>query len=150
MKKSFVLVCFDLLCLVFIDILEYRWLGLPCWLCGKESPCQCRRHTFDLWVVKIPWRKKRQPISIFWPEKSHGQGNLAGYSPWGHKRVRHDLAAKQQQLTSSLVLVSGIQQSSSVTHSRVSILFQTLFPFTLLQSEEVFFEWMNILGFSYI
>ena len=23
--------------------------------------------------------------------------NLAGYSPWGHKRLRHDLATKQQQ-----------------------------------------------------
>ncbi|MEB1815087.1 hypothetical protein NYR05_11665, partial [Adlercreutzia mucosicola] len=24
--------------------------------------------------------------------ESHGQRSLAGYSPWGHKRVRHDLA----------------------------------------------------------
>ena len=23
--------------------------------------------------------------------------SLAGYSPWGHKRVRHDLVTKQQQ-----------------------------------------------------
>ena len=23
--------------------------------------------------------------------------NLAGYSPWGHKRVEHDLVTKQQQ-----------------------------------------------------
>jgi len=27
----------------------------------------------------------------------HGQRSLAGYSPWGHKIVGHDLAAKQQQ-----------------------------------------------------
>ena len=26
-----------------------------------------------------------------------GQRSLAGYSPWGHKRVRHNLATKQQQ-----------------------------------------------------
>ena len=25
------------------------------------------------------------------------RGALAGYSPWGHRRVRHDLATKQQQ-----------------------------------------------------
>ena len=31
------------------------------------------------------------------PGKSHGQRRLAGYSPWGCKRVRHDLATKQQQ-----------------------------------------------------
>ena len=29
--------------------------------------------------------------------KMHGQRSLAGYSPWGHKIVRHDLATKQQQ-----------------------------------------------------
>ena len=30
--------------------------------------------------------------------KPHGQRSLAGYSPWGHKRVRHNLATKQQHL----------------------------------------------------
>jgi len=29
--------------------------------------------------------------------KSYGHRSLAGCRPWGHKRVRHDLAAKQQQ-----------------------------------------------------
>ena len=29
------------------------------------------------------------------PGKSCGQRSLAGYSPWGHKRVEHDLATKQ-------------------------------------------------------
>ena len=36
------------------------------------------------------------PTPVFLPEKSHGQRNLAGYSPWGHKRVGHNLATKQQ------------------------------------------------------
>ena len=31
------------------------------------------------------------------PGKSHRQSTLVGYSPWGHKRVRHDLVTKQQQ-----------------------------------------------------
>ena len=35
--------------------------------------------------------------SIFLPGKSHGQRNLVGYSPWGHKRIRHNLATQQQQ-----------------------------------------------------
>ena len=34
------------------------------------------------------------------------------------------------------VLVSGVQQSDSVIHKHVSILFQILFPFGLLQSIE--------------
>ena len=31
--------------------------------------------------------------------KSHEQRSMAGYSPWGCKRDRHDLVTKQQQLT---------------------------------------------------
>ena len=34
---------------------------------------------------------------IFLPGKSPAQKSLADHSPWGHKRVRHGLAAKQQQ-----------------------------------------------------
>ena len=56
-----------------------------------------RRHLFDTWVGKIPWRRKWQPTPVFLPGKSHGQKSLAGYSLWGCKRVRHDLATKQQQ-----------------------------------------------------
>ena len=35
---------------------------------GKESTCQCRRckrHGFDPWVRKIPWRRKWQPAPVF-------------------------------------------------------------------------------------
>ena len=43
--------------------------------------------------VKGKW----QPTPVFLPGKSHGQRRLVGYSPLGSKRVRHDLATKQQQ-----------------------------------------------------
>ena len=36
---------------------------------------------FDVWVRKIPWRRKWQPAPVSLPGKSHGQGSLAGYSP---------------------------------------------------------------------
>ena len=29
-------------------------IGLPWWLSGKESACQCRRHGFDPWSGKVP------------------------------------------------------------------------------------------------
>ena len=67
---------------------------LPCWLNCKESTCQCRRWGFHLWVRKIPWRKKWQPTPGSLPGTSHGQRSLAGYNPWGHKRVRQDLVPK--------------------------------------------------------
>ena len=36
-------------------------------------------------------------MPVFLPGKSYGQRSLAGYSPWGCKKVGHDLATKQQQ-----------------------------------------------------
>ena len=38
----------------------------------------------------MPWRKEWQPTPVFLPRKSHRQGSLVGYSPWGHKRVGND------------------------------------------------------------
>ena len=69
-------------------------MGFPWWLSGKEPTCQCRRHGFNPWVKKIPWRRKWQPIPVFLPGKSHVQKGLVGYSPWGHKRVGHNLETK--------------------------------------------------------
>ena len=37
-----------------------------------------------------------EPPPVFLPGKSHGRRNLAGDSPRGCKRVRHNLATKQQ------------------------------------------------------
>ena len=31
------------------------------------------------------WRRKWQPTPVFLPGEFHGQRNLAGYNPWGHK-----------------------------------------------------------------
>jgi len=41
----------------------------------------------SIWVGKIPWSRKWQPTPVFLPGKSHGQRNLAGYSPWGSKEL---------------------------------------------------------------
>ena len=71
--------------------------GLPWWLSVKESARQCRRHGFDTWVRRIPWRRKWQPTPVSLPGKSHRQRSLVDYSPWGCKGVRHDLGTKQQQ-----------------------------------------------------
>ena len=40
---------------------------------------------FNLWVRKIPWRRKWQPTPVFLPGESHGQRSLEGCSPWGCK-----------------------------------------------------------------
>ena len=56
---------------------------VPCWLSNKESAY--RRHRFDPFVGKLPWRRKWQSIPVFLPEKCHGQRILVGYSPESHK-----------------------------------------------------------------
>ena len=58
-------------------------IGLPWWLSGKESACQCRRWGFNLWSRKISWRRKWQPTPVFLPREIHGQRSLADCSLWG-------------------------------------------------------------------
>jgi len=40
-----------------------------------------KRHTFDPWVGKMPWRGAWQPTPVFLPGESHGLKSLAGCSP---------------------------------------------------------------------
>ena len=46
------------------------WASLV--LVVKNPPARCKRHGFDLWAGKIPWRRAWQPIPVF----------LSGESPW--------------------------------------------------------------------
>ena len=65
-----------------------RWLKKQTNKKNTTKPaCQCRRHGFNPWVGKIPWRRKWQPTPVFLPGESHGQRSLACYSPWGHKEL---------------------------------------------------------------
>ena len=62
---------------------QYLW-SFPGGSVVKNPPSnvnRCRRHGFDPWVRKIPWRRKWQLTPVFLPGKSHGQRSLAGYSP---------------------------------------------------------------------
>jgi len=45
---------------------------------------------------RSPEEGNGNPLQYSCLEKSHGQRSLVGYSPWGLKRVGHDLATKQQ------------------------------------------------------
>ena len=59
------------------------------------SQCRrCKRHGFDPWVRKIPWRRKWQPTPIFFSEKNpmdRGSGELQYMGP---QIVGHDLVTK--------------------------------------------------------
>ena len=64
-----------------------------------------------MWVPslgwKIPWSRKWEPTPVFLPGESHGQRNLAGYSPWGRKE-----SDTTERLT--LLLVGTVCKSSSL------------------------------------
>ena len=40
-----------------------------------------RRHDVFPWLSPCPWRRARQPTSVFLARESHGQRNLADYGP---------------------------------------------------------------------
>ena len=64
--------------------------GLPRWLSGKESACQCKRCRFDPWVVKILKEEMATYSSILFHWKipwTEGPGRL---QPVRSQRVGHD------------------------------------------------------------
>ena len=81
----------------FIYLVFLNQFGLPWYLSGKESTCQCWRCRFNPWVWKIPWRRKWQPTPIFLPGESQGQRSLGIYSSWGRKESDATEQLKKQQ-----------------------------------------------------
>ena len=66
-----------------IAAMERKWASLVAQMV-KNLPAM-QETGFDLWVGKIPWRRKWQPTLVFWPGEFHGQRSLMGYSPKGRK-----------------------------------------------------------------
>ena len=79
--------------------LFYRDKGLNHVIRSKEPTRQCRRHRLDLWVGKIPWRRKWQPTPVFLPEKFCGQRS------W--RATVHGAARSQTHNTHTRCLVHG-------------------------------------------
>ena len=57
-----------------------------------------------------PREKKWQPIPVLLPGKFHGQRSLVSYSPWGSKRVGHNLATKQHVKGASTASTLDLRQ----------------------------------------
>ena len=68
--------------------------GLPRWLSSKEANCQgrrCRRLEFDLWVGKIPWKRKCNPLQYSCLRNSKDRG------AWG--AIVHEVAKRETRLS---------------------------------------------------
>ena len=64
--------------------------GLPWWLSGKDSACQCRRHKrpgFDPWIGEDPLKQETATHSSILAWKILRQRSLVGYHPWGLKEL---------------------------------------------------------------
>ena len=81
-----------------------------------------------------PWRREWQPPPVFLPGEFHGQGSMAGDSPWDRKESD---TAEQLTLSVSIFYCSrvdfcccvlGLQELESVIHRHISILLWGLFP----------------------
>ena len=97
----------------------------------KKKAClsmqeRLKRHWFDPWVKKIPWRRAWQPTPVFLSGESHGQSSLVGYSPWGHKGSDMTVVAEHNTvfLCASLYVYTQthtLPASSSSIHLSVDI-----------------------------
>ena len=80
--------------------------GLPRWLSGKESACQCREtgDKSSIWVGKIPWKGNGNPLQYSYlenpmeePGRPQSIGSQRVRHNWTHKRthtVQHSTACK--------------------------------------------------------
>ena len=101
--------------------------GLPRWLSGKESACQCRRrrrHRFDPWVRKIPWRGNGNPLQYSCLENPMDRGAWQSIVH-GVARVGHTVASEQ---------VTG-RKASGLQMEEIGCKCQTFF-ISLKQQEE--------------
>ena len=56
---------------------------------GKEPACSAGDPVPAL-VRKMPWGRAWPPTPVILPGEFRGQRSLAGYGPWGRKRVGHN------------------------------------------------------------
>ena len=82
---------------MFSFILTNNLYGLPRWLSGKESTCSAEIQVQSLDQEDPLEKGMATHSSILAWKIPLDKKSLAGYSSWGHKRVGHDLATKQQQ-----------------------------------------------------
>ena len=97
---------------------------LPRWLKVKEFTRPCRRHRFDPWVRKTPWRRKWQLTPVFLPGKNPmDRGTGRGYSPWGHKESDMTEQLNTHTHTHTHTYMAGPLRCSPETMTTLSIVY---------------------------
>ena len=74
----------------------------------KSLPAVQETHIQSL--GKVLWRRAWQPTPVFLPGKFHGQRSLAGYSPWGRKKL---------DTTERLHLIPVLDDTKIISHLKI-------------------------------
>ena len=77
---------------VFSNVLQSRWPKIWSFSTSPSNEYSDKRYlpgTINTICLNLAifWRRKWPPTPVFLPRESHGQRNLAGYGPWGHKEL---------------------------------------------------------------
>ena len=77
----------------------WLWLGLPGGPVVKNLPAMQKTQEAEVRSLGLedPWNRKWQPSPVFLPEKFHGQGSLAGYSPWSGKESMESMELQSME-----------------------------------------------------
>ena len=94
----------------------------PWWLRGKESSCN-ERDMFNPWVKKIPGEGNGKLFQYSCLGNPMDRGICQATAHWVTKRVRYDLATKQQQLEQQTVNQIINQNKCKHTHKHRKINF---------------------------
>ena len=100
--------------------------GLPSWLSGRESTCQCRtlRRPDDLWSGRSPGEGKSNPLQYSCLGNPMDE-EPGGLQPMRLKRIRHELANKQQHVSENLCHLAS---DDSQTHMSQKMFCRTAVP----------------------
>ena len=110
-------------------------MGFPGDTSVKETTCQWgrhKRHGFDPWAGKIPWRRAWQPTPVFLPGESPWTEKPGGLLSTGLERAGHDWSNLTCMHTSTVYQYQSPSSSHLLLHPHFS-----LFP--LLVSMSVFY-----------
>ena len=97
---------------LFVCFVSFK-RGLSCWLSGRESTWQCRKHGFDLWIEKIP---------------GEGNDNPLQYSCLGNPTDRGAWQATVHEVAKESDMTEWLNNNSKVLKECMKIVMNVLCP----------------------
>ena len=99
--------------------LQYSWASLVAQLVKNLSAMW--RPGFELWLRKIPWRRKWQHTPLFLPGESPWTEKPGGLQPMGSQRARHEWVTKHSTAQDRGVLMQWNCTLVAEKHSYIFI-----------------------------